>query len=181
MFEAMLGLVCWFACHTTDLLSTLQQLPWYIAHLLPRYLTVPLCLPCLLPPLQELDDCEAKFRMVQQQFSDASEQQQADGAEEPLSQLSLGNGAVGPRRPQLAATRRYLHSHRAGLGAWVDGLGVSAAQLARNVEEGYKKHIPTDLTVSCLLLLDVVFAVCLGFEISMHHCRAAYCVPVDLD
>lgn len=87
--------------------------------------------------------------MVQQQFSDASDQQAAAAAaaEEPLSQLSLGNGAAGPRRPQQASARRYLHCLRAGLGGWVAGLGLTAAQLAENVEAGYQKHKPADLTV----------------------------------
>ncbi|EFN54675.1 hypothetical protein CHLNCDRAFT_58171 [Chlorella variabilis] len=100
--------------------------------------------------MEELGDCEAKFRMVQQQFSDASDQQAAAAAaaEEPLSQLSLGNGAAGPRRPQQASARRYLHCLRAGLGGWVAGLGLTAAQLAENVEAGYQKHKPADLTVT---------------------------------
>lgn len=33
----------------------------------------------------------------------------------------------------------------AGLGPWVSGLGLTAVQLAENVEAGYRKHIPTDL------------------------------------
>lgn len=87
---------------------------------------------------QELDDIEAKFRLATQQFADAAEDQ--------LSQLSLANGGPGgsgaKRRPQR--TTPYALGLRAGLGGWVAGLGLTAGQLAENVEAGYKKHQPED-------------------------------------
>lgn len=80
---------------------------------------------------------EAKFRLATQQFSEA---------EEALSQLSLANGGGGAtRRPQR--TTPYALCLRAGLGGWVAGLGLSAGQLAENVEAGYKKHQPEDARV----------------------------------
>lgn len=85
--------------------------------------------------MEELDDCEAKFRLATQQSA----------PEDALSQLSLGNGPAG-RRPQK--TSSYALCIRAGLAPWVSGLGLTAAQLAENVEAGYRKHIPTDLQVS---------------------------------
>ncbi|KAL4447813.1 hypothetical protein ABPG75_005032 [Micractinium tetrahymenae] len=84
--------------------------------------------------MEELEDCEAKFRLATQQSA----------PEDALSQLSLGNGPAG-RRPQK--TSSYALCIRAGLGSWVAGLGLTAAQLAENVEAGYRKHIPTDLQV----------------------------------
>ena len=84
--------------------------------------------------VQELDDAEAKFRLITQQA--------AAGAEEELSQLTLG-GAAGSRRP-LKSTP-YALCLRAGLGGWVSGLGLSAAQLAENVEATYQKHQAQDL------------------------------------
>ncbi|PRW45415.1 transcription elongation factor SPT6 isoform A [Chlorella sorokiniana] len=95
--------------------------------------------------MEELDDIEAKFRLATQQFADG-------GAEDQLSQLSLANGGGGgggaKRRPQR--TTPYALCLRAGLGGWVAGLGLSAAQLAENVEAGYKKHQPEDLRVDPL-------------------------------
>jgi hypothetical protein len=91
--------------------------------------------------VQELDDCEAKFKLIQQQFAleqEAHQSQQGGGPEEPLSQLSLGSGGSGPRRPQKSTP--YLLSLRAGLGGWARGLGLTAVQLAENVEAGYLKH-----------------------------------------
>lgn len=52
--------------------------------------------------LQELEDCEAKFRLATQQSA----------PEDALSQLSLGNGPAG-RRPQK--TSGYAHCIRAGV------------------------------------------------------------------
>ncbi|KAL4440493.1 hypothetical protein ABPG75_003494 [Micractinium tetrahymenae] len=46
-----------------------------------------------------------------------------------------------------AGTSGYALCIRAGLGSWVAGLGLTAAQLAENLEAGYRKHIPTDLQV----------------------------------
>ncbi|KAL4442498.1 hypothetical protein ABPG77_005082 [Micractinium sp. CCAP 211/92] len=85
--------------------------------------------------MEELDDCEAKFRLATQQSA----------TEDALSQLSLGGGPAG-RRPQKTST--YSLCIRAGLGDWVAGLGLTAAQLAENVEAGYRKHIPTDLQIT---------------------------------
>lgn len=94
----------------------------------------------LLPlPLQELDDIEAKFRLATQQFADV---------EDPLSQLSLANGGGGSAKRRPQRTTPYALCLRAGLGGWVAGLGLSAGQLAENVEAGYKKHQPEDLRVS---------------------------------
>ncbi|PSC69358.1 transcription elongation factor SPT6 [Micractinium conductrix] len=89
--------------------------------------------------MEELDDAEAKFRLITQQA--------AAGAEEELSQLTLG-GAAGSRRP-LKSTP-YALCLRAGLGGWVSGLGLSAAQLAENVEATYQKHQAQDLQVTPL-------------------------------
>lgn len=90
------------------------------------------------PMWQELEDCESKFRLATQQFA----------PEDALSQLSLEGhpGMVGPRR-RVQKSARYALCLRGGLGGWVQGLGLSAAQLAENVEAGYKKHEPTDLQV----------------------------------
>ncbi|KAI3425064.1 hypothetical protein D9Q98_008441 [Chlorella vulgaris] len=100
--------------------------------------------------MEELDDCEAKFKLIQQQFALEQEahqsSQQGGGPEEPLSQLSLGSGGSGPRRPQKSTP--YLLSLRAGLGGWARGLGLTAVQLAENVEAGYLKHKHADVGVS---------------------------------
>jgi hypothetical protein len=106
-----------------------------VTHSVHRILPLPACA-CL----QELEDCEARFRLAAQQFA----------PEDALSQLSLGGpasggGAAGARRPQKATP--YSLCLRSGLGGWVRGLGLSAAQLADNVEAGYQKHTPVDLQV----------------------------------
>jgi hypothetical protein len=88
---------------------------------------------------QELDDAEARFRLVQQRHAPDPASQ---APEEPLSQLSLGGGK---RRP--TKTTPYMLCLRAGLGGWVAGLGLSAAQLAENVEAGFLKHTPASLPV----------------------------------
>ena len=107
-----------------------------VTHSVHRILPLPACA-CL----QELEDCEARFRLAAQQFA----------PEDALSQLSLGGpasgGAAGARRPQKATP--YSLCLRSGLGGWVRGLGLSAAQLADNVEAGYQKHTPVDLQVGC--------------------------------